>query len=136
MRARYSAFALGDVDYVLASHHTATRDQVDRDEIERWSKGSEWLGLRILETEGGGEGDDEGTVTFRARYRMAGQLVDHRELATFQREDGEWRFLTGVEGVEPQPELAPVTAAATIGRNDPCTCGSGRKFKKCCGAVA
>jgi SEC-C motif domain protein len=21
-----------------------------------------------------------------------------------------------------------------IGRNDPCPCGSGRKFKKCCGA--
>jgi len=20
-----------------------------------------------------------------------------------------------------------------IGRNDPCTCGSGKKFKKCCG---
>jgi preprotein translocase subunit SecA len=22
-----------------------------------------------------------------------------------------------------------------IGRNDPCTCGSGRKYKKCCGAL-
>jgi SWIM/SEC-C metal-binding protein len=27
----------------------------------------------------------------------------------------------------------PVTAAPKIGRNDPCPCGSGRKFKKCCG---
>jgi uncharacterized protein len=26
------------------------------------------------------------------------------------------------------------TAAAKIGRNDPCPCGSGKKFKKCCGA--
>ena len=23
-----------------------------------------------------------------------------------------------------------------VGRNDPCPCGSGRKFKKCCGKVA
>ena len=23
---------------------------------------------------------------------------------------------------------------ATAGRNEPCTCGSGRKYKKCCGA--
>jgi preprotein translocase subunit SecA len=25
--------------------------------------------------------------------------------------------------------------AGKIGRNDPCTCGSGRKYKKCCGAL-
>jgi HEAT repeat protein len=29
---------------------------------------------------------------------------------------------------------APVTAPATPGRNDPCPCGSGKKYKKCCGA--
>ena len=23
----------------------------------------------------------------------------------------------------------------TIGRNDPCPCGSGKKYKKCCGAM-
>ncbi|MDO6619215.1 MULTISPECIES: PBPRA1643 family SWIM/SEC-C metal-binding motif protein [unclassified Shewanella] len=26
-----------------------------------------------------------------------------------------------------------VTAEAKINRNDPCTCGSGKKYKKCCG---
>lgn len=35
--------------------------------------------------------------------------------------------------VEDEPEPAPV-AAAKPGRNDPCPCGSGKKFKKCCGA--
>jgi hypothetical protein len=30
----------------------------------------------------------------------------------------------------------PVVAAAKVGRNDPCPCGSGRKWKKCCGAAA
>jgi hypothetical protein len=30
-------------------------------------------------------------------------------------------------------EGVPVRAAPKVGRNDPCTCGSGRKFKKCCG---
>jgi len=33
-----------------------------------------------------------------------------------------------------QPLQAPVTAAAKIGRNEPCPCGSGKKYKKCCGA--
>lgn len=38
------------------------------------------------------------------------------------------------------PEMAPTSAAPSMhverrtGRNDPCPCGSGRKFKKCCGA--
>jgi len=32
------------------------------------------------------------------------------------------------------PAQEPLRAAATPGRNDPCSCGSGRKFKKCCGA--
>ncbi|MDO5087962.1 MAG: UPF0149 family protein [Comamonadaceae bacterium] len=32
------------------------------------------------------------------------------------------------------PRMAPVRAVATPGRNDPCPCGSGRKYKKCCGA--
>jgi uncharacterized protein YecA (UPF0149 family) len=29
---------------------------------------------------------------------------------------------------------APVLAKAKAGRNDPCPCGSGKKYKKCCGA--
>jgi len=30
----------------------------------------------------------------------------------------------------------PVRAGAKIGRNDPCPCGSGKKYKKCCGKAA
>jgi len=34
----------------------------------------------------------------------------------------------------PEGEPAPiVNAAPKVGRNDPCPCGSGRKYKKCCG---
>jgi preprotein translocase subunit SecA len=35
----------------------------------------------------------------------------------------------------PQPTRRPATAAPRIGRNDPCPCGSGKKFKKCHGAI-
>ena len=27
----------------------------------------------------------------------------------------------------------PTVVEKKVGRNDPCTCGSGKKFKKCCG---
>ncbi len=34
----------------------------------------------------------------------------------------------------PVHKQAPVRSEARLGRNDPCRCGSGKKFKKCCGA--
>ena len=34
------------------------------------------------------------------------------------------------------PIGAPQKAAPKVGRNDPCPCGSGKKYKKCCGLVA
>ena len=54
-----------------------------------------------------------------------------------------WKVIVGVEPDKPenttdlemlmQGGAAPVRRAQTVGRNDPCPCGSGRKFKKCCG---
>jgi len=38
-------------------------------------------------------------------------------------------------GAQPAPARRPVQAAPRIGRNDPCPCGSGKKFKKCHGAI-
>ena len=40
------------------------------------------------------------------------------------------------QGPQPQPKpgkKAPVVVGPKIGRNDPCPCGSGKKYKKCCG---
>lgn len=34
------------------------------------------------------------------------------------------------------PRVATAHKPATPGRNDPCTCGSGKKYKKCCGLAA
>jgi preprotein translocase subunit SecA len=35
----------------------------------------------------------------------------------------------------PAPQRPSQSAAPKIGRNDPCPCGSGKKFKKCHGAA-
>ena len=43
----------------------------------------------------------------------------------------------GFEGTKTAPKkivLTPRTNVAKVGRNDPCPCGSGKKYKKCCGA--
>ena len=34
--------------------------------------------------------------------------------------------------VKPQPPLPKAPSGPKAGRNDPCPCGSGKKFKKCC----
>jgi SEC-C motif domain protein len=71
-------------------------------------------------------------VEFVARYRMGGAEHAHHERATFQRHDGRWYFEDG-DIVKARPV---VREAPKVGRNEPCPCGSGKKFKKCHGAGA
>jgi len=41
------------------------------------------------------------------------------------------------DGAELKLDLAPVRRdTPKVGRNEPCPCGSGKKFKNCCGRVA
>lgn len=129
LRARYTAFTRGDVDFILESHHSKTKAEVKRDEIEDWSKNSVWLGLKIVQIDGGRAEDEQGTIIFNAQYEVEGKAEDHWEKSYFEKENGHWRFLDaqGIQtGTYKRPE--PKT-----GRNDPCNCGSGKKFKKCCG---
>ena len=50
-----------------------------------------------------------------------------------RRQQAQMQFQTGAAQAEPPK---PVRAAAKVGRNDPCPCGSGKKYKKCHGAAA
>jgi SEC-C motif domain protein len=131
MRSRYTAYVRGEVDYIIGSHDPATATDVDRDATAKWSRETTWLGLTIVATERGGEADDEGMVEFIARHREGGsdQDLSHHERAKFRRIDGRWVFVSGA-----QVKGVPVTKAAIPGRNDPCSCGSGKKYKKCHGA--
>jgi SEC-C motif-containing protein len=126
LRARYTAYTKGAVDFVLATHHSRTRGEVSAEGVKAWADGSEWLGLEILSKDEGGPQDERGSVRFRARYRQKGQTFEHLEIAFFERENGEWRFVTA--------STPPATREKEkVGRNEPCPCGSGKKFKKCCG---
>ena len=112
----------------MSSHHPESRDEVDPESAGEWSKSADWQGLSVHETKGG-EGDDEGVVEFTARYIMQDRLVRHRERATFRRHNGDWFYWDG-DMVKAKPM---VREGRKVGRNDPCSCGSGKKFKKCCG---
>ena len=129
MRARYSAYAKTEVEFILSSTHSSQRDNNDPEEIRRWSEKSVWKGLEILRTDKGGAEDKEGTVEFIARYSDEGTDLEHHEIATFVKEGGEWSFLDG----KMVGQIPYKREEEKIGRNDPCPCGSGKKYKKCCG---
>jgi SEC-C motif-containing protein len=129
MRARYSAYVNVQTDFLLESLHPDRRASHDSKETRDWAAKSKWDRLEILNTEKGGEGDDTGTVEFIAYYTVKNDRTRHHELATFVKIEDEWFFDDGV-GVTPKQFVRP---EPKIGRNDPCACGSGKKFKKCCG---
>jgi SEC-C motif domain protein len=128
MRSRYTAYVRGAVDYLIETHDPSTRGSTDRAAIADGSRQTEWLGLEIVDTVRGGEADDDGVVEFIARGRTRGAPFAHRERSRFQRREGRWYY---VDGTQPRE---PARAAAAVGRNDPCPCGSGRKYKRCHGA--
>jgi SEC-C motif-containing protein len=127
MRSRYTAYVRGEIAYLLETQAEETRADADRDAIARWSRETQWEGLEILATERGGEDDDDGIVEFIARGTTRGAAFAQRERSRFRREDGRWYYIDGKAGGE------PARRAATPGRNDPCPCGSGMKYKRCCG---
>ncbi|WP_116365513.1 YchJ family protein [Parahaliea mediterranea] len=90
MRSRYSAFALGKADYLLATWHPATRPS-----RVRLDAGHRWIGLRIVATQAGGEADDSGTVEFVARFKEGGRGHRLQELSRFEKIDGRWYYRDG-----------------------------------------
>ena len=128
MRARYSAHVKVDVDFLYATTHPDYRENYDHKGTKSWAEKSEWQGLEILGTNAGGSTDDEGEVEFMARFRDTEGVRNHHERGQFKRMKNKWLFTEG-EMIKSQP-----ISVTKIGRNDPCPCGSGKKYKKCCGA--
>jgi SEC-C motif-containing protein len=120
MRSRYTAYVRGAIDYLVATHDPRTRGTVDVAAIAAWSRDTIWRGLEIVATERGGTGDETGSVEFIASGTTRGAPFRQHERSRFRRVDGAWLYVDGKVG-------AP-------GRNDPCPCGSGLKFKRCHGA--
>ena len=90
MRSRYTAFALGNADYLLVSWHRSTRPrrlELDGDIL--------WRRLQIVDTDAGGEDDDHGVVEFRAQYELHGRRGLLHERSRFTRSRGHWVYVDG-----------------------------------------
>ncbi|MCA9518011.1 MAG: SEC-C domain-containing protein [Myxococcales bacterium] len=128
MRSRYTAYAREHVDYLYETSSADVKRGFSHADAAAWARAATFTGLDVLATEAGGEGDDEGVVDFAATWEEGGKARVLRERSRFVREEGLWRYAGGTRGETVRRD------APKVGRNDPCPCGSGKKFKKCCGA--
>jgi SEC-C motif-containing protein len=88
MRSRFSAFAMGDAGYLLATWHPSTRPgRVDVDPVVEWRR------LEVRSVEAGGPFDTRGFVEFRALYRTPGGRGQQHERSEFHRTDGRCFYL-------------------------------------------
>ncbi len=138
MRSRYTAYVVHDIDYIVDTCIKDDDHDIDVKQTKDWSEKSEWLGLKIIDR---GKGlaseaeidkdvlpDDENVVEFEAEYKSGGFKDVHHEIAFFKKINGIWFYDTGT--IVPK---TIVRESPKVGRNDPCPCGSGRKYKHCCG---
>ena len=68
-------------------------------------------------------------MDFSAYFTQEGQAGVMHEKSEFEFLDGNWIFTKTL-----RQGPATIVSASKVGRNDPCPCGSGKKYKKCCGA--
>jgi SEC-C motif domain protein len=88
MRSRYTAFALHDASYVLATWHASTRPAA-----MEFETGRDWYMLKVIATAAVG---DTGTVSFAARSRLGGRTWALEEVSRFVRENGCWYYVEGL----------------------------------------
>lgn len=130
MRARYTAHTQINMDFIERTHDPRTRGDLDMAGNREWAETTNWQGLTILATDKGGVNDETGTVEFIATYESEHGPQEHHELSIFHKHNGTWFY---ADSTQPKGRTV-VRQEPKVGRNDPCPCGSGKKFKKCCGS--
>lgn len=126
MRSRYTAHVVRNTAYLDRTYLPTRRHPGGDSHTLRES--IQWVKLEIHQHEANVR-PGVSHVDFSAHFEEEGQKGIMHEKSEFELIDGEWIFTRTLrEGP------APVVHAPKVGRNDPCPCGSGKKYKKCCGA--
>ncbi|CAH0533906.1 hypothetical protein VST7929_01783 [Vibrio stylophorae] len=122
MRSRFSAYAIGLVDYIVETYAPKLNAAQFRNDIADGTQ----LQWRLLEVISSDAKENSGTVNFVAWFMdEQGQLACLAEHSRFIKEGGQWYYLDG-------EQRHPDTVYRQRGRNTPCPCLSGKKFKQCC----
>ncbi len=74
------------------------------------------------------------TERFKGVFSSVSQHFEHPEVAKFEAPQGQRPPDEGAQINPPESRPKPIQSSQPkVGRNSPCPCGSGRKYKKCCG---
>ncbi len=124
VRSRFTAFAFHNEAYILKTWDPKNRPP----RVKFPEKGVEWTQLEILDKKKGESKDAKGVVEFKAYYQLNNEDYSVNEISRFRQEQGRWYYLDGAV-----KSIAKVGQQINAGKNAPCPCGSGKKFKRCCG---
>ncbi len=124
MRSRFTAHVAGNFAHLHRTYlPTAKQPYVE----EPAGQPFQWTRLAIHAHEPG-KNPDTAFVEFTAFHVESGVEYPLQERSEFVRVDGEWIYARTVrQGPAPFKSAHP-----KVGRNDPCPCGSGKKYKQCC----
>ena len=95
MRSRYTAFAVGNVDYLIQTTAKEKRAKDDRKVLNQQVKQTVWLGLVIEATSAGSPLDNEGTVTFSATFQSGSEKGVLKECSRFRKDPEGWVYVEG-----------------------------------------
>ena len=126
MRSRFTAYALHNAGYLSATWDAARCPET----IDFSREKAEWHRLEIIQTKKGGPKDSKGLVEFKAYFLLDGEEHVMHEISRFIKTDGRWFYLDGTV-----KSIAKVGLNTNLGKNAPCICGSGKKYKRCCGSA-
>lgn len=115
MRSRYSAYCIGDVNYLKATTHNHSWSDEELKFIQDWTDDSEWQHLEIVTS-------SENIVEFKAYYIFENKQHLHHEKSTFTKDKDMWKYADGEVFAD----------HVSFSRNEKCICGSGEKYKRCC----
>ena len=118
MRSRYSAYCNEDYEYVLQTYAAKKRLDSSVGLLADNARDSRWIALRVINI------PSPTQVEFIAFYAQGKQFYQLHETSNFEREGEAWRYVDG--------HLHADCGRVSIGRNEKCFCGSGKKHKQCC----
>ena len=117
MRSRYAAYVLKNMSYIVETTVPSQQGLLNVQAIQAWAEETQWLGLQILNTESLTK--IQSAVEFNAVFQGEEGEQVHHERSIFVKIDERWYFVD------------PTVLLPTM--KQPCVCGSGKKFKHCCG---
>ncbi|KTD19643.1 YchJ family protein [Legionella israelensis] len=124
MRSRYSAYYFANMDYIERTMKGKALVGFDKEAMQKRAQHVCWLNLQVLSAET--PQPKKGYVEFVAKYMEADKIKSIHEISEFARIDDAWFYIDGKHSQQIKQKKEE-----KINRNQPCPCGSQRKYKNC-----